>query len=50
MSRRLDQERQKELEPKRMEYAMERLGEMGIFAIPENDGELRRCAAIIYQL
>lgn len=40
MSRRLDIERQKELEPKRMETAVEKLAELGINAIRVDDREL----------
>src|SRR5687767_4057500 len=40
MSKRLDQERQKELEPQRMDYAEEKLGELGIACIRLTNGEL----------
>jgi hypothetical protein len=37
---RLDIDRQKEFEPKRMEYAIEKLGELGITATSVSDNEL----------
>lgn len=37
---RLDKERQKELEPKRMEFAEEKLAEMGIVSVRATDSEL----------
>jgi hypothetical protein len=41
MSKRLDQERQKQLEPKRVEYAEEKLAELGISCVRLTDGELQ---------
>lgn len=40
MSKRLDKEKQKELEPKRVEYAEEKLAELGITATRITDSEL----------
>lgn len=37
----MDVERQKELEPKRMEYAIEKLGELGIAAVDIDGKELQ---------
>lgn len=40
MSKRLDKDRQKELEPKRMEYAEEKLAELNIVSTRISDSEL----------
>lgn len=39
MTKRLDKERQEELEPKRMQYAMSKFNELGITAMVSFDGK-----------
>jgi hypothetical protein len=40
MSNRLNQEREKELQPKRMEYAIQKLYEIGIFILTKDDTKI----------